>query len=239
MKCWTTKKFVELALDEQKQHEDDSIIEGHHEDVYLAEQKQEDVYLAEQKQEDILLAEQKQHVSLREGQNDVAEPSQQELPRKLNKPKAGISKMKNYEFCRFDSLNIFLNCLECLNAVISKLSLIEILLLLRSNISIFMCSSYRNKIIQIATAPYIIEVLQNIATTIRYVQIEASRFRLTMRSEGRVVNEEPYLFFWEIMLGIFRITEDAEFAFPSAREQIFDHEKRIFMMLHEIHHLFE
>ena len=198
---WTTKKYVQLALEDQKQ-EEVSLRGGQPEDVPLAEQRQRGV------------------------------------PRKLNKTGGGPSKQQHYELCRFESLNAFIICLESLNAAKYKLSLIEILLILRSNISIFLCTPYTKEFFQISTATNIILVLHHILMTISYVSEEASCFRLTMSSVRRADIDGPYLFFWDIMFILHRIAEAAGVAFPSVREEILDRVSVIFMMLQELHHFF-
>ena len=190
IKCWTTKKLVQLTLNDEKQQEDCSLNEQRQQEKLVQltlneEKQQEDGSLNEQRQqENSSLVQQRQR---KEGSLDEQYEHKQELE-VSGTPPADVHRRSSteiyYELCRFDSSINFLYCLKCLCYSMTELSFLEILLILRSNLVIGRCSSLKAAFIEKFQVCHLISGLQLIKYMImcllRMIQIG----RLQIHSEG-------------------------------------------------------
>ena len=240
IQSWTTKKYVQLALDEQKQQDQVPLDEQKQQDqVPLDEQKKQDqVPLDEQKQQDqVHLDEQKQ-----QDQVPLDEQKQHEEVSQIPDRRIGdIPPQIFYELCRFDSTENFLNCLKCLYAVKDELSLLEILLILRSNLCIFSCRYHSKEFIVRFKALDIISALQVIEGTIRYMFLGLQSGSLKLSAHERSVKTIMHTLScnfryvqWQVQI----MMAVSAIAFPTNREEILNPKNEVLKLLNEIVHSF-
>ena len=225
IQSWTTKKYVQLTLDEQKQQDQVPLDEQMQQDqVPLDEQNQQDqVPLDEQMQQDqVPLDEQKQ---------------EEEVSKIPDKKIGGIATQIFYELCRFDSTENFLNCLKCLYAVKAELSLFEILLILRANLCIFSCRYHSEEFIERFKALDIILALQLIEGTIRYMFHELLTGSLKLSAHERLVKINMNMFScnfryvqWLVQI-MMAVTVNA---FPTIRGEILNPNNEVLKLLDEL-----
>ena len=218
IRSWTTKKYVQLTLDEQKQQDQVPLDEQKRQDlVPLDEQEQQDlVPLDEQKQQDqVPLNEQRQ---------------QEEVSQILDKKIGGNATQIFYELCRFDSTENFLNCLKCLYAVKAELSLFEIILILRSNLCIFSCMYHSREFIKRFESLDIISALQVIEGTIRYMLRELLTGRLKLSAHEPSVKMNMHILSLQVKI----LMDVSAEAFPTNREEILNPKNDVVKLLDEI-----
>ena len=224
--CWTTKRLVQLTLEEQRQQEE----------VYLdGQRQQEEVTLDEQgKQEKVPLDEHRQQTGvpldkqMQQVEVSMVGQRQQELVSHIpNKEEAGTSKKIYYELGRFDSSDNLVNCFKCLNAVKDKLSTFEVMLILCTNLSPFRCPRHTRKF----TKKYkfevrdVISILQLVEPIIRFLVGKVQKFVLATPSHERDHIDEKVLL--RQVKAMVEVTIDESFivAFPNHRKEIFEQKK--------------
>lgn len=214
---WTTKKFVQFILDKEKQHPEIS------------------------EYEQIKETEGSQVPPLNEGCVDLKHDKPQQGSRSDIIAGTNLGHTSNepcetyYELCRFDSSDNFLNCLKCLDAAKAVLTFFDIILILRSNLSIGLCRKHLVQIIDGSKSCNMILGLQYIENTVRYLlRMAQTILHLTIKTDAREKQDNP---FHNIKLAVCQISLVTVNAFPSHSEKILEKETVIIVMIDEIFQL--
>ena len=268
IRCWTTKRLVELTLDEQRHLEEVPMDEQmkqekvpmdeqrqleevpmdeqmnqeevpmdehrQQEGVHLDEQRrQKEVHLDEQRQqEEVPLYEQRQQeeVNLDE-QRQLEEVSQIPNTKERSTPSEIF-----YELCRFDSPANFLNCLKCLKYKKNELSFMEIVLILRANLSMILCFEHGSAFIVKSkfNTPDMWFILLLIKSTTRFLLTEVQNRRLTLPFQDSFKPLILLICILDIQDIVKKLAKFFAAEFPNQREEVFEHERATLNMLIEI-----
>ena len=241
IRSWTTMNIVRLTLNEQKQEAVGSDIVR----LSLNEQKQEGVgsdivrlTLNEQKQggvgSDIPCTKRVLQFNPKLTQHN------QDTRHKafaVNRCRH-ISTEKSFELCRFDSSAHFLHCLNSLRAAKAQLSFLEILLILRSNLSIGLCQTHLMQVIEKSQACDLILCLQLVESPIKFVLRGAVKRISMMRLLGTEDRTIRVTCFHNIKLAVKLISSAAADKFPTHSQEIGKKETSIITMIDKIELIF-
>ena len=205
------------------------------EEVPMNEQRQqEEVHLDKQRQQkEGLLDEQMQQEEVH-----LDQPRQLEEVSKIPKPKErGTPPKIFYELCRFDSSANFLNCLKCLKFKRNQLSFVEIMLVLRANLSMILCSEHGSAFLEKSkfNSHDMWFILLLIKSTTTFLLTEVQNGSLAMPLQDTFKSFILVICILHIQTIVKeRLAKFFAAEFPNQREEVFEQERAILKMLNEI-----
>ena len=225
IRCWTTKKFVQLTWNEQRQQNDVSIIDK--------QRQQKKISLDKQRKK----AEVTKILKKKDKRHEI-------LPYK--QPKQRVRQYSNrckteevvYQFCRFDSSIKFVKILTSLRDVTDELSFLEILLLLRSNLIMDRCSQHMAGFIKKSCVFHLISGFELIESIIRHILSKAEPFSLTIGSLDVLNRCMPASCLRDVEMAVQFISSVSADVFPCHKDEFLDRKSVIIKIINDINQFF-